>query len=158
MKLEAAIAHHDSLAAVAAAHRDSLSRVVQALRSDSALLEARRRALRAQATDSIDKLLALVQDSAARAVAHAAVRVVYREVEACQDQLANCEARAQNAESRARGDSVSLALTEAILDSVRVAWSQAERAARPSLFRDIWRSRQVTLPLAALTVVLLLKR
>lgn len=157
-QLEATLAQHDSLKAVAAAHRDSLFRVVHALRSDSALLAIQRNAVRSQAKDSIGKLLALVADSAQRAAAAQAVKVVYLEVEACQDQLTNCEARAQNAEARARGDSVSLAATAALLDTVRLRWSQAERRAQPSFFRDLWRSRQVTLPLAALSLVLILKR
>lgn len=157
-QLEAALAQHDSAFAKATRERDSLSQANAVLRGDSARLDAQRRAVRRQAGDSIGKLLALVTDSAARAVAHAAVRVVYLEVEACQDQLANCEARAQNAEARARGDSVSLVATAAILDTVRVRWSQAERRAQPSFFRDLWRSRSVTLPLAALTTVLLLRR
>lgn len=157
-QLQAILAQHDRDAARDSAHHDSLAQAVRVLRADSAFLDAQRRAVRAQSRDSIGKLLALVQDSAARVVAHAAVRVVYLEVEACQDQLSNCEARAQNAEARARGDSVSLARTEVILDSVRVAWSQAERAARPSFFRDLYRSRAVTLPLAVLSAVLILKQ
>jgi hypothetical protein len=138
--------------------RDSLTDVLHALRADSATLEARRHAARRFATDSIGKLLAQIQDTSNRRVADSAVSVVYLEVEACQDQLANCEQRAQNAEQRARGDSVTLARTQALLDTVRLRWTIAERKAQPSFFRDLWRSRSVTLPLAAITTLLLLRR
>jgi len=138
--------------------RDSLTHENTALRADSATLEVRRQQVRRLASDSIGKLLAQIQDTSNRRMADSAVRVVYLEVEACQDQLANCEARAQNAEARAHGDSLTLATTTALLDTVRHRWAIAERKAQPSFFRDLWRSRSVTLPLAALTALLLLRR
>jgi hypothetical protein len=157
-RLEAALAEQDRAAHVWSATRDSLAQANDALRADSATLEARRRATRSMASDSIGKLLAMIGDSTAQQVVESAVKVVYLEVEACQNQLANCEQRARNAEHRAAGDSSQLAATQQLLDTVRVRWQIAERKAAPSFFRDLWRSRQVTLPLAALSAFLLLSR
>lgn len=159
-QLQAALAAHTDSLHVWTATRHALTAELQGLRADSQVLAVRsQRAQRAAilATDSLGKLLARVPDSV-RAAVESTVTVFSEVGSACQAQLANCSLRAANAERRAAGDSSQLAATQSLLDTVRVRWSQAERKAQPSWLRDIWRSRSVTLPLAAITTLLLLRR
>lgn len=147
-RLEAAIAARDSAGRAWDAERAGLLADMGRLREDSAQLEARRRAARAWSQDSIRKLLALIPDSAARAAAEGAVALEAGETARCEEQRANCEARAANAEARAAGDSTDLAaLRLFVRDTLEVSWRDAERRARPSLLRDLWRSRGLTGPL-----------
>jgi len=149
-QLEAALAAKDSAIAAWDADRVLLLGQMDSLRADSAVLEARRRAMTRAARDSIGRLLALILDSSSRQAAEGAVRIIGIEVEACEAQLANCEARAANAEARAVGDSAQFADYRLFVhDTLEVAWQDAERRARPNALRDFWRSRSLTLPVAA---------
>lgn len=103
-----------------------------------------------------DSLLLLIPDTL-----RVAIRLTFDslagEAIACRGLLVNCELRAQNAEARAHGDSIHFAdLQRFVSDTLEPAWHTAERKARPSWLRDLWRSRSVTLPLAAVTTFLLL--
>lgn len=160
IKLAAALAAQRDAATHWTAARDSLMQANTALRADSAFLDAQRRATRVMAKDSIGKLLAQIGDTTARSHAAEAVRVVYLEVEACQDQLANCEHRAANAEARAAGDSVLLAQTVGLLQQTEAAWRSEQRKNAPGFLglRRFWQARSWTVPLAAVTTLLLIRK
>lgn len=151
-RLEAALAARDSALTGWQRDRQELTDSMRELRADSAALERARARARILARDSIGQLLALITDSTARAAADSAVRLAIGETEACEAERLNCEARAANAEERAAGDSLHLAaLRVFVTDTLTPAWRDAERRAQPSLWRDVWRSRRVVLPVAALT-------
>lgn len=158
LKLEAALAAHALEDAVAGDRQDSLRRVNLVLRDSAALLTTRYTALRRfvpTARDSIAKLLARLPDSVARPLG-TEITVLREAGEACHATLTNCEARAANAEQRAAGDSARLVATHQLLATTEAAWHSAEQKARPSFWRDLWRSRSVTAPLALVTIVVLL--
>jgi hypothetical protein len=111
------------------------------------------RVLGQRGRDSVAKLLALLPDSQ-RVPLASAITTIVNVGDRCQELLVNCELRAQNAEARAHGDSTQLVgLQRFVSDTLEPAWHSAERQARPSFFRDLWRSRQVTIPLIVLTIV-----
>lgn len=159
LKLEALLASRDSAAAHWKRDRGALETDNRRLRGDSAILAIRQQRTHREAVDSIGKLLASIDDTVARAVAQQATRVVYVELEGCQDQLTNCEQRAANAEQRAAGDSVILAQTVILLKQTGDAWRLEQRRNAPGLLglRTFWRARAWTVPLVAVTTLLLLK-
>lgn len=74
---------------------------------------------------------------------------------ACSLVVVNCERRATNAET-ARADAATRADSLASqLDTLGVRWEDAERRARPSLFRDLWRAKG---PIAALLLIVYLTK
>lgn len=158
IRLEEALQAHKDSAAEWGKARQTLTIRLGALQRDSSAL-ARQYAVAshsaAVARHRGDSLVLLIPDTL-----RVAVRLTFDslagEALACRGLLVNCELRAQNAEARAHGDSVQLLATQTLLDTVRVRWFIAERKARPSWLRDLWRSRSVTLPLAAVTTFLLL--
>lgn len=140
--------------------RDSLRGIVVGLRADSAVLAARAATLARRlpaAHDSLRRLLAMLPDST-RTPLDSAVAVVTAAYESCEAIRANCEARAANAEQRVAGDSIRILELEALSRTLEGEWRAAEQRAKPSFFRDLWRSRRVTLPLMALSAYLLLSR
>lgn len=151
--LEAALQQQAIAAGVHKQHDDSLQGVAQRLRDDSAQLARQAAVAQVQASKArsrVDSLLALSNDTALAhgvAVAFAADSGV---LASCANTLTNCEARAANAESRARGDSVLLVSTQALLDTTRRQW---ESTLHPSLFTQAWKARAVTLPLAILVIL-----
>lgn len=83
-----------------------------------------------------------------------AVAAVAAEQRGCSLVVINCEQRAANAES-AREDATARADSLAVkLDTVGVRWEDAERRARPSFLRDLWRTKEVTGPLVVILVIL----
>lgn len=160
LKLEALLASRDSAAADWKRERGPLETTVRRLRGDSAILAIRQQRTHREAVDSIRTLLATIDDTVARAVAQQATRVVYVELEGCQDLLSNCEQRAANAEQRAHGDSVVLAQTHALLVDVEAAWHTEQQRNRPGFLglRRFWQAKAWTVPLAAVTTLLLLKK
>jgi hypothetical protein len=160
LRLEAALAAQRDSASRWTASRDSLMLRMRRLRADSQVLALRyRNAAQAawRAHRTADSLLARLPDTL-----RVGIRLVFdslaEETMACANLLQNCELRARNAEARTRGDSIQLVRLTALTDTLEAAWRSAERRARPSFFRDLWRSRKVTLPLAALSVFLLVTR
>lgn len=153
-------AHRDSLAQWQI-ERGALSLTADSLRT--ALVPLREaykvsRVLGQRGRDSLTKLLALLPGSQ-RAPFEPVILTLTTEAAACHDLLVNCELRAFNAEARAHGDSLQLVtLQRFVSDSLEPAWQRAEQKARPSWLRDVWRSRSVTLPLAALSAFLLVTK
>lgn len=159
-QLEAALTQRDSAAAAWHRDRQGLEIVTRRLRGDSAILAIRQQRTRREGADSIGKLLASIDDTVARAIAQQATRVVYLQVEGCQDQLTNCEQRAANAEQRAWGDSVLLDHTQILLHQTGDAWRLEQQRNRPGWLglRAFWRAKVWTVPLAVVTTLLLLRR
>lgn len=158
LRLNDALAKHRGSLDAWEDERRSLTRDLSALRADSASLAIRYDAVRRAAPtlrDSIQHLLARLPDST-RARLQPAILELGAETTTCHEFLANCEQRVANANRRATGDSLQLLETAGLLRSTEGLWRDAERRARPSLFRDLWRSRRVTIPLAALSALLLI--
>lgn len=92
-------------------------------------------------------------DTAAARTLEGAATATELELTACSLVTANCEARAANATGAWQRAEAQLNATAAQLDTTKALWRDAERRAQPSFFRDVWRSRAVTLPLILTTVL-----
>lgn len=165
-KLDALLAARDSQATIEAARQDSLRRALRALRADSATLHVslvRTQASRDAAQRESKALVTRLQaagDTAGARVIRVADSTAQAERLGCSLVVQNCEARAENAEERAQGDSVLLDQTQTLLNQTRAAWQAEQRKNAPGLFglRRFWQARSWTVPLAAVTTLLLLRR
>jgi len=158
IRLEAALAAQRDSAAAWGKARQALTVSLGALRRDSSTLAlnlTRATGAAQRASQRAESLFLRLPDTL-----RVGVRLVFDSLAgatiACEASRANCELRAQNAEARVRGDSTQLFHADSLLTVTEASWHQAERQAKPSFFRDLWRSRKVTLPLAALSAFLLL--
>ena len=98
----------------------------------------------------IAQLPAPARDSAA-----AAVVAIIDEQAACSLVVINCEARA-GAERSGRLEALArLWASDSLRTATSVLWVDAERRARPSFFRDLWRAKAVVLPSLAVVGVCL---
>lgn len=147
-------------------HRDSLTDRLRTLRADSQVLavrsqQAQRATERAQAeARQFAQRLREAGDTAGARVVLAADSAAAREREGCSLVVLNCEARAENAEERARGDSLLLAQTAILLRQTEAAWRTEQRKNQPGFLglRAFWKARAYTVPLVAVTTLLLLRR
>jgi hypothetical protein len=158
-RLNASLAAQRDSAAHWQATREGLITRLGALQRDSLALAVSYHAAQAQAGVARHRLDSLLAGNANVALGEAVGRVLTADsvqLETCQATIGNCELRAQNAEARVHGDSLQLLRLTALTDTLGAAWHSAERRAQPSFFRDLWRSRSVTLPLAVLSVFLVL--
>lgn len=142
---------------------DSLEQLrarLAALRADSAdlarQLEIATRDAQA-AADSLAVLTAGLSDSLRDAIA-AQVHTIAAVGVACQATLENCEERAANAEARERQEAAAAAAARRLAAVADSSWQDAEQRARPNLFRDLWRTKQVwATVLAVVTVVVVVR-
>lgn len=80
-----------------------------------------------------------------------AVVAVEAEQAACSVVVLNCEQRAANAETARADAAVRVDSLAAQLDTLGVRWEDAEKRARPSFLRDLWRAKEA---LGSLLVIL----
>ncbi len=83
-----------------------------------------------------------------------AAAAVEAEQAGCSLVVLNCEARAANAETARADAATRVDSLVAQLDTLGVRWEDAERRARPSYFRDLWRTKEVTGSLLVILVLL----
>lgn len=142
--------------------REGLTVRLQALQRDSGMLALRYEVASRTASAARhrgDSLLALLPDTL-----RVAVRLTFDSLAgatvACQASLANCELRAANAEARAHGDSLQLFRSDSLLQTTEASWHTEQRKNRPGFLglRSFWHARSWTVPLAAVTTLLLLRR
>lgn len=165
-KLEALLAARDSSAALEAARQDSLRHELRALRVDSATLHVslvRTQASRDAAQREAQTLAIRLQvagDTAGARVVRVADSTAQAERIGCSLVVQNCQARAENAEERAQGDSILLVQTHTLLVQTEAAWHTEQQRNRPGFLglRSFWHARSWTVPLAAVTTLLLLSR
>lgn len=104
---------------------------------------------------SLAERLRAAGDTAGAAVVERGDSAAAAERAACSLVVVNCEARAAAADSARVLAERDLDATAVLLNRTAGRWRDAERRAQPSFFRDVWRARAVTLPLALTTVYLL---
>lgn len=166
LKLEALLASRDSAAAHWTVERHALTEATRRLRGDSTMLHValvRTQASRDGAQRESQRLATRLQaagDTAGARVVRVADSTAQAERQGCSLVVLNCEARAENAEERAAGDSILLAQTHTLLVQTEAAWHIEQQRNRPGLFglRRFWQARAWTVPLAAVTALLLLRR
>jgi septal ring factor EnvC (AmiA/AmiB activator) len=162
---EALAAHTDSLT-VWTATRHALTAELQGLRADSAVLRislVRTQASRDAAQRDAQTLATRLQtagDTAGARVVRVADSTAQAERAGCSLVIQNCQARAENAEERAAGDSILLVQTALLLKQTGDAWRTEQRKNAPGFLglRAFWKARTWTVPLAAVTTLLLLKK
>jgi hypothetical protein len=146
--------------------RDSLTDRLRALRTDSATLATSLRSTQASRDAATAEARHLAQrlresgDTAGARVLVTADSLAHAERLGCALVIQNCEARAENAEERAAGDSILLAQTAILLRQTEAAWRSEQRKNAPGFLglRSFWKARAFTIPLAAVTTLLLLRR
>jgi len=166
LKLQAALQAHTDSSHRWTLKRDSLTDALQGLRADSTVLHVslvRTQASRDLAQRNAQALASRLQtagDTAGARVIRVADSTAQVERQGCSLVVVNCEARAENAEERAAGDSVLLDQTQVLLNHTRAAWQSEQRKNAPGFLglRRFWQARSWTVPLAAVTTLLLLKK
>lgn len=101
---------------------------------------------RARADSLIAQFAAATGDTAAGAALAEAVTAIGVEGPACLAVLQNCETRVQEQAARALDLGQQLTGARALLDTLAAVNRDLARQARPSLLRDLWRSRSATIP------------
>jgi hypothetical protein len=119
----------------------------QRLREDSAIVYPLWSTAREAAAAGVWAVRAIAQqardrgDTSVAEQLETATLVIEAERQACSVVILNCEQRAANAET-ARADAAQrVDSLDAQLDTLGVRWEDAERRARPSFFRDMWRAK-----------------
>lgn len=162
IRLQDALAQHRGSLDAWEDERTGLTRRLGALQRDSGALALRYEGARrsaAVARHRGDSLLALLPDTL-----RVAVRLTFdslsAETAACDAVLRNCELRAANAEARAQGDSIHLVETAKLLLTTEGQWRMELQRNRPGFLgmRAFWHARSWTIPLAAVTTLLVLQR
>jgi hypothetical protein len=114
--------------------------------------------LLAQARDTVRNLTgrfaALLAQAGHGDSARPLLEALEGEFAACDAALANCEQRLSNAEARVQlADSVAQA-NRILAAGYERSWKDAEDRARPSLLRDLWRSKTIWATLLAVVVAI----
>ncbi len=142
--------------------REGLTVRLQTLQRDSGVLAlnlARATGAAQRASQRAESLFLRLPDTL-----RVGVRLVFDslagETIACRGMLMNAEARGQNCEQRARGDSIQLTQTVRLLLQTEAAWHIEQQKNRPGFLglRSFWHARSWTIPLAAISALLILRR